>query len=47
MPDGGEFIEPKDAIRLAVWLLSCCGGSEECEWKEFESNLAFSLTMNL
>lgn len=40
MPDGEEFIDPKDAMRLAVWLLSWCGGSEDCEWKEFESNLA-------
>lgn len=40
MPDGEEFIDPKEAMRLAVWLLSWCGGSEDCEWKEFESNLA-------
>lgn len=40
MPDGEEFIEPKDAMRLAVWLLSWCGEDEDCEWEEFESNFA-------
>lgn len=49
LPDGEEKVDVQEAMRLAVWLLTWCNGKEDCDWEEFESNLAklnYSFVMN-